>query len=211
MKVIAAVIGLSVFLTVPALAAAETCEILKTGGKRCEHIFSNSTMRTVVYSDRHGNILDWEINFPLDSKSNLPAVTLIEGTMAILTPSSTVETRSQTFRSLADNVAKAESKIIAVGNYDWVSAKLPEGAMMRASVRKVAGNLGAPVFDTPNESKKRGVNIGMTADDVRKSSWGKPQKINSTITANERHEQWVYSGGYLNLDNGVLTSIQTSR
>ena len=65
--------------------------------------------------------------------------------------------------------------------------------------------------DPKGDTKKRGVDIGMTADAVRKSSWGKPQKVNSTITANGRHEQWVYGGGYLYLDNGVLTSIQTSR
>jgi hypothetical protein len=56
-----------------------------------------------------------------------------------------------------------------------------------------------------------GVSIGMIAEQVRKSSWGKPRSINETITAGGQHEQWVYSGGYLYLENGVLTSIQTHR
>ena len=39
-----------------------------------------------------------------------------------------------------------------------------------------------------------GVNIGMTSEQVRKSSWGKPKSINETITARGKHEQWVYGG-----------------
>ena len=39
----------------------------------------------------------------------------------------------------------------------------------------------------------------MSADEVRKSSWGKPKSVNVTITAGGEHEQWVYGGGYSNL------------
>jgi hypothetical protein len=56
--------------------------------------------------------------------------------------------------------------------------------------------------------RKEGVNIGMTAKEVLESSWGKPQSVNSTHTAAGTREQWVYSGGYLYFDNGVLTAIQ---
>jgi len=60
--------------------------------------------------------------------------------------------------------------------------------------------------------KKEGVSLGMSADDVLKSSWGKPRKINRTaFSASGReheHEQWVYDGGYLYFENGVLTSVQ---
>jgi hypothetical protein len=56
-----------------------------------------------------------------------------------------------------------------------------------------------------------GAKIGLDAEGVRKSCWGKPQRINTTTTANHTHEQWVYGGGYLYLDDGVVTSIQTSR
>ena len=58
------------------------------------------------------------------------------------------------------------------------------------------------------QKKKKGVSIGMTKQEVLESSWGKPQSINSTHTAAGTHEQWVYSGGYLYFDNGVLTAIQ---
>ena len=51
--------------------------------------------------------------------------------------------------------------------------------------------------------------IGMTKEEARKSTWGEPQKINTTTTRYGVHEQWVYSGNrYLYFDNGILTSIQ---
>lgn len=50
--------------------------------------------------------------------------------------------------------------------------------------------------------------ISMTADEVRSSTWGAPQKINTTETANGTHEQWVYEGGYIYFENGYVTSIQ---
>jgi hypothetical protein len=51
------------------------------------------------------------------------------------------------------------------------------------------------------------VRIGMTAAQCE-SAWGKPQRVNRTINAHGRTEQWVYAGGYLYLDNGILRSIQ---
>ncbi len=56
--------------------------------------------------------------------------------------------------------------------------------------------------------KKEGVRIGMSQEDVVASMWGKPRKINRTITASEIREQWVYDGGYLYFTNGRLTTIQ---
>jgi poly-gamma-glutamate capsule biosynthesis protein CapA/YwtB (metallophosphatase superfamily) len=58
--------------------------------------------------------------------------------------------------------------------------------------------------------KKNGVAIGMSAQDVLDSSWGRPESVNRTTTANGIHEQWVYSGSsnFLYFENGVLTAIQ---
>lgn len=56
--------------------------------------------------------------------------------------------------------------------------------------------------------KKEGVRIGMGQQDVLDSSWGRPNKVNKTTTAYGVREQWVYGGGYLYFENGVLTSIQ---
>jgi hypothetical protein len=58
-------------------------------------------------------------------------------------------------------------------------------------------------------TRKGGVSIGMTKAQVIASCWGKPQNINTTATANGIHEQWVYGGGYVYLDNGVVTAVQT--
>jgi hypothetical protein len=54
--------------------------------------------------------------------------------------------------------------------------------------------------------------VGMTKSEAEKSRWGYPDKINTTTTANNEFEQWVYrtaySGSrYLHFTNGKLTSI----
>ncbi|MGN6831098.1 zinc-ribbon domain-containing protein [Paucibacter sp. M5-1] len=57
--------------------------------------------------------------------------------------------------------------------------------------------------------KKEGVSIGMSEQDVRDSSWGRPESINRTTSASGTREQWVYGGrNYLYFENGRLTSIQ---
>lgn len=60
-------------------------------------------------------------------------------------------------------------------------------------------------------AKIGGASVGMNAAAIRKSCWGRPLRVNTTLTARGTHEQWVYAGGYLYLDDGVVTSIQTSR
>lgn len=58
--------------------------------------------------------------------------------------------------------------------------------------------------------RSEGVVIGMTPEDVRASSWGKPNNINRSIYSHGVREQWVYGGGnYLYFRDGVLNSIQT--
>jgi len=56
--------------------------------------------------------------------------------------------------------------------------------------------------------RSKGVNIGMSAEDVRASSWGHPNRVNRTTTKYGTREQWVYDGGYLYFENDVLTAIQ---
>lgn len=51
--------------------------------------------------------------------------------------------------------------------------------------------------------------IGMSKKEAESSSWGKPQKINKTTTANGVREQWVYDNyDFLYFENGVLVAIQ---
>jgi hypothetical protein len=60
--------------------------------------------------------------------------------------------------------------------------------------------------------KRRGnPQIGMTADQVKGTCWGKPEHVNRTETASVIHDQYVYSGSrYIYLRNGVVESVQTS-
>ena len=52
------------------------------------------------------------------------------------------------------------------------------------------------------------VEIGFTKKMCREA-WGEPKSTNTTTTAGNVHEQWVYSASrYLYFDNGVLTAIQ---
>ncbi|WP_433947024.1 hypothetical protein [Paenibacillus sp. SN-8-1] len=51
--------------------------------------------------------------------------------------------------------------------------------------------------------------IGMTQQEVESSKWGKPKKINTTITKYGKSEQWVYDNyRYVYFDDGIVSSIQ---
>lgn len=55
---------------------------------------------------------------------------------------------------------------------------------------------------------KRSVRIGMSKEQAI-MAWGKPDKVNKTISEKNINEQWVYSsGGYLYFDNGLLRTVQ---
>lgn len=57
--------------------------------------------------------------------------------------------------------------------------------------------------------RAQGVSIGMTKEDVLASSWGRPESVNTTVTAHGTHEQWVYGGNnFLYFDNGILSTVQ---
>lgn len=56
---------------------------------------------------------------------------------------------------------------------------------------------------------KAGVSIGMSKEQVLKSSWGRPSGVNKTHTSAGTTEQWVYGGGnYLYFRNGILEAVQ---
>lgn len=58
---------------------------------------------------------------------------------------------------------------------------------------------------------KRRVIVGMSSGEARQA-WGEPQSINRTVSGRSVHEQWVYGiGSYLYIEDGRLTSYQTSR
>lgn len=57
------------------------------------------------------------------------------------------------------------------------------------------------------------VMVGMTSDEVVRS-WGRPQRVNRTVSGETVSEQWVYresrDAQYLYLENGVLRAAQSS-
>lgn len=78
--------------------------------------------------------------------------------------------------------------------------------------RSTLEGLPTPSDRTKSRCNERGgASIGMTAQEALSSCWGKPSRVNETLNASGKHEQWVYEGGYLYFDDGRLTSIQTTR
>lgn len=77
----------------------------------------------------------------------------------------------------------------------------------QASAEKIKSDAAQARADAARK-RREGVRIGMSEQDVLDSSWGRPRKVNRTTRASGTAEQWVYDGGYLYFDNGVLTSIQ---
>jgi hypothetical protein len=57
------------------------------------------------------------------------------------------------------------------------------------------------------------VRIGMNAEMVR-AAWGKPYRVNNTVSSSGTREQWVMhndtDSSYAYFENGILTSIQNA-
>lgn len=87
-------------------------------------------------------------------------------------------------------------------NGQLVSEK--NGTSLTAYYEKVSDV--ATVPDAPEEKPEPA--IGMTESEVYASTWGAPQKKNTTTTASGEREQWVYENGYIYFENGVVTAIQ---
>ena len=110
----------------------------------------------------------------------------------------------------ADKALSIESRLLA---YEALQTDYPDQAAVVeqpiAKLRQAAAvEYAAAQKQEMAERKKQGVSVGMTADRVRESKWGKPRKINRTTNAFGVREQWVYDGGYLYFENDVLVSIQ---
>ena len=86
-----------------------------------------------------------------------------------------------------------DDNLIWVSTDFWISDKAEETTM-----RKV---------ENGNSVEKKHPSIGMTAEEVRNSTWGSPDDINKTVTAYGTTEQWVYGNKYIYFRDGVVTSI----
>jgi hypothetical protein len=102
-----------------------------------------------------------------------------------------------------------ESVILSLGR---CHTQLAEGSDAQKLLNKASAAVGKKQAEEKKrelaEWKKAGVHIGMTQERVMQSSWGKPQKINTTTTKHGTREQWVYNRSYLYFENDLLTAIQ---
>ena len=65
-----------------------------------------------------------------------------------------------------------------------------------------------PSVESSQESSKEEPCIGMTHEEVEKSTWGMPDDINKTTYSWGTTEQWCYSNNkYIYFDNGIVTAI----
>lgn len=87
-------------------------------------------------------------------------------------------------------------------------AKALMTAALVASNKQASYNSDQVQRDVKKARKQRGVNIGMTEQEVLDSSWGRPEKVNTTTNAYGSTAQWVYHGNYLYFENGLLRTIQ---
>jgi hypothetical protein len=120
--------------------------------------------------------------------------------------------------SYLDTVGKASStddqRLNAIGmlrsNFpDDVASLEPLRQRLQAKVdARDAATVKKAAADEKARKRKQGVSLGMTAEDALASSWGRPRNINRSTYSFGVHEQWVYDGGYLYFQNGILTSIQ---
>lgn len=65
------------------------------------------------------------------------------------------------------------------------------------------------VSEDTNVASLKEPQIGMTADEVKRSTWAAPSDVNTTTTAMHTYEQWCYSNyKYIYFEDGVVVSIQ---
>lgn len=126
-----------------------------------------------------------------------PAIALCVGAVVAVAAALVVE---------RTNRSRAESAIqpwVAPQHQPAAASPGPVPSKSDLEYRALKAEIGGPL-DWPE--------IGMTAERVRQTRWGRPDSINSTTTARGTSEQWVYKyRGYLYFNNDVLTSIQQSR
>jgi len=111
-----------------------------------------------------------------------------------------------------DTVAKLATPWAGVADEEMKALRAPadKAIAARNAAAAVAKAVAGKQADLAKR-KREGVRIGMTKQEVYESSWGRPDKVNTTTTARAVREQWVYrnrGSGYLYFEDGVLTSIQ---
>lgn len=142
------------------------------------------------------------------------------GTCAALTGNASLEAEVNAVHIQALTKAATNKRVSAterMRSLEVLERLYPEAAKSLASTKgplekeaaaETAKSDLAQARATAARKRREGVSIGMSQQDVLDSSWGRPRKVNRTTRSNGVSEQWVYDGGYLYFDNGVLTTIQ---
>ena len=83
---------------------------------------------------------------------------------------------------------------------------------VKDSQSQIKGRQAALDRERAEQAAKKDPKVGMTKSEAEKSTWGYPDKINTTTTVNNEFEQWVYrtpytGSKYLHFTNGRITSI----
>ena len=94
-----------------------------------------------------------------------------------------------------------DEKTIISETIDYIFPTLPKDFMKSYLAKRLK--------EKQEFQSKPSPRIGMTTAQVLASSWGKPESINTTITANGNSEQWVYGlRTYVYFRNGKVSAIQ---
>lgn len=107
-----------------------------------------------------------------------------------------------------------DNKIKMNWQYDETLESSKEASDLKQIMQSLDGREDSTVDDDVinkvlEDRQKKTPQIGMTAEEVRQSTWGEPQDINKTTYSWGVKEQWCYSGyRYIYFEDGVVTAIQ---
>lgn len=107
-----------------------------------------------------------------------------------------------------------DNKIKMNWQYDETLESSKEASDLKQIMQSLDGKEDSTVDDDVinkvlEDRQKKTPQIGMTAEEVRQSTWGEPQDINKTTYSWGVKEQWCYSGyRYIYFEDGVVTAIQ---
>lgn len=102
---------------------------------------------------------------------------------------------------LADEYGTERYSMVHTDDLNWTVSQISDPSVSWSFVR---------VTTSPNipDATLRDPEAGMTADEVRASTWGSPSAIESSETNSGIREQWTYDFGNIYLENGVVTLVQ---
>jgi hypothetical protein len=116
------------------------------------------------------------------------------------------------FMRVSGSSEKGRTLRIEIGTAsDWLRGRQREMREARIKAREAAIKAQQWPSDIEEAVVGRQVLVGMTTEQAA-MAWGPPLKVNETISASGKAEEWVYRGGArLHFVNGELRAIQTSR